>query len=87
MKADGHREPPLVKVRYRDHLLFRNLDPSKTSPCLRETVGWLIRETSEALFILWDRSVEPLPQGRMEPKASGLVLLRGDVISIRRLEA
>jgi len=78
---------PLVLVRYRDHLLFRDLNARDVEPVVRETVGWLIGETPEALFILWDRSVEPLPRGRMEPKASGLVLLRGDVISIRRLEA
>ena len=78
--------PPLVLVRYRDHLLFRNLNTRYVEPVVRETVGWLIRETPEALLILWDRSVSPLPQGRMEPKASGLVLLRGDVISIRRIE-
>lgn len=78
--------PPLVLVRYRDHLLFRNLNTRDVKPVVRETVGWLVRETPEALLILWDRSVSPLPQGRMEPKASGLVLLRGDVISIRRLE-
>lgn len=80
------KEPPLVRVRYRDHLLFRNIDPEKTKPILRETVGWLWRESPEAVLILWDRSVSPLPQGRIEPKASGLVILRSEIVSLRRLE-
>ena len=84
--TDLGESPPLVLVRYRDHLLFRNLNTRDAEPVVRETVGWLIEETPEALLILWDRSVSPLPQGRMESKASGLVLLRSDVVSIRRLE-
>jgi len=55
-------------------------------PCLRETVGWLVRESPEAVLILWDRCAEPHPQMREEPNASGLVLLRSDIVSIRRLE-
>lgn len=79
------REPPIVLVRYRDHVLFRDCSPEEVRPCLRETVGWLWRETPEALLILWDRCVSRHPQGREEPRASGLVILRGDIVSIRRL--
>jgi hypothetical protein len=78
---------PLVLVRYRDHILFRNLDPSGLKPQLRETVGWLARESEEAVLILWDRGLEGLPHGRSEDRASGLVILRGDIVELRRLEA
>jgi hypothetical protein len=63
---------PLVLVRYRDHILFRNLDPSDLKPQLRETVGWLARESEEAVLILWDRGLEGLPHGRVRigPRAS-----------------
>jgi hypothetical protein len=74
---------PLVLVRYRDHILFRNLDPSEMRPQLRETVGWLAKETPEAVLILWDRG---LPHGRVEDRASGLVILRGEIVELRRLE-
>jgi hypothetical protein len=77
---------PLVLVRYRDHILFRNLDPSEMRPQLRETVGWLAKETPEAVLILWDRGLEGLPHGRVEDRASGLVILRGEIVELRRLE-
>jgi hypothetical protein len=83
MEAEGL---PLVLVRYRDHILFRNLDPLGLKPQLRETVGWLARESEEAVLILWDRGLEGLPHGRSEDRASGLVILRGDIIELRRLK-
>jgi hypothetical protein len=77
---------PLVLIRYRDHILFRNLDPSGLKPQLRETVGWLAKETPEAVLILWDRGLERLPHGRAENQASGLIILKGDIVELRGVE-
>jgi hypothetical protein len=77
---------PLVVIRYLDHVLFRNTDVSCIRPQLRETVGWLARETPEAVLILWDRSLEKLPHERAEDSASGLVILRDEIVEMRRLE-
>ena len=75
----------LVYVRYLDHVLFRNADAGLFKPALRETVGWLHRETADALWILWERSVEPLPHERCPAEESGLVLLKSDIVQIQRL--
>jgi len=75
----------IVLVRYRDHVLFRNMNPDGLSPQLRETVGWLARQDEQAVLLLWDRSVTPLPHERSEVEKSGLVLLRSDIVEIRRL--
>lgn len=75
----------LVYVRYLDHVLFRNADAGLFKPALRETVGWLHRETADALWILWERSVEPLPHERSPDEESGLVLLKSDIVQIHRL--
>jgi hypothetical protein len=75
----------LVYVRYLDHVLFRNADAGLFKPALRETVGWLHCETADAIWVLWERSVEPLPHERSPARESGLVLLKSDIVEMRRL--
>jgi len=75
----------IVYVQYLDHVLFRNADAGLFKPALRETVGWLHRETAEALWLLWERSVKPLPHERNPAEESGLVLLKSDITEMRRL--
>lgn len=75
----------LVYVQYLDHVLFRNSDAGLFMPALRETVGWLHRETADAVWLLWERSVKPLPHERSPAEESGLVLLKSDIVEMRRL--
>jgi hypothetical protein len=75
----------IVYLRYIDHVLFRNTNPCLLQPALRETVGWLFKENEQAVWILWDRSVKPLPHERTPAKESGLVLLKSDIVEMRKL--
>ena len=75
----------LVYIRYRDHLLFRNANSSLYRPAIRETVGWLIKENGSAVWILWDRSVKPLPHKRVPTSESGLVILKSDILEMRKI--
>ena len=75
----------LVYVLYRDHVLFRNSDSSLYHPCIRECVGWILKENEEAMWILHDRSAKPLPNQKTKASESGLVLLKGDIIEIKKL--
>jgi hypothetical protein len=75
----------VVYIRYRDHVLFRNANSSLYSSAVRETVGWLIKENGGAVWILWDRSVEPLPHEGVPASESGLVVLKTDIIEMRRI--
>jgi len=75
----------LVYIRYLDHVLFRRMDPTVHGPAVREAVGWLLKEDGRAVWILWDRSVEGLPQERTRAEESGLVILKSDIIEMRRL--
>ena len=74
----------LVYVKYVDHVLFRNADSSLLKPCVREVVGWLIRETNEVLCICHERAVELLPFEK--PSESGLIILKSDVREKRRID-
>jgi hypothetical protein len=76
----------IVYVRYRDHVLFRNAEAGLYRPAVREAVGWLIKENEEAVWILWDRSVVRLPHERIHAGESGIVILKSDILEMRRLE-
>ena len=75
----------MVRIVYRDHILFRNSDHKLYRPALRETVGWVQKENELAVWILWDRSVEKLPHERISAKESGLVTLKTDIMELRRI--
>jgi hypothetical protein len=79
------KRKPLVYVRYRDHVLFRNVNSSLYEPGEREAVGWLTKENEEAVWILWDRSVKLLPHERTQHKESGLLILKSDIIEMRKI--
>jgi hypothetical protein len=73
----------LVRVRYRDHILFWNSDPALFErPNVREAIGWVEVETSDYLCITYNRSVNFLPH---ETRESGLVLSKADIVEIREI--
>ncbi|MDQ1280668.1 MAG: hypothetical protein QG670_1931 [Thermoproteota archaeon] len=77
-------KPKLIHVKYMDHVEFRNLDSKQLKECVREVVGWLVRETNEALCICCDRAVDPLPFGKSSE--SGFIILKSDVLETRRIK-
>lgn len=74
----------MVYVKYFDHSLFRNMAPSNVKPAIRETVGWLIYQDDEALWIIWDRSVDSNRFEKPDP-SSGLVILRKCILEVREI--
>lgn len=75
----------VVYIKYLDQVLFRNADLSLFQPAIRECVGWLMKEDAQAVWILWDRSVEKLPHERIRPEESGLVILKTVILEMRKL--
>ncbi len=76
----------LVYVRYRDHVLFRNSDPNLFRPAIRESLGWIVKENEEAVWLLWDRSTNPLPHEQIRLGESGLILLKSAILEIKKLK-
>jgi hypothetical protein len=73
----------LVRVLYRDHIIFWNSDPAfYESPNVREAVGWVEVETGDFLCITYDRSVKSLPH---EKRECGLVLSKAVILEIREI--
>ena len=75
----------LVSVRYLDHVLYHRASALTMKPQVREAVGWLVYECDQYVTLTWDHDAEPPTLRGGDPKASGLVLLRSDILELKRL--
>jgi hypothetical protein len=71
-------------VRYLDHLLYRSINHNCVEPVVRELVGWVAKENSDAIWIVFDRSVGNVANEASQAE-SGLVLLKSDILEMRRI--
>ncbi len=76
----------LIFVRYLDHVSYNRCSALVMSPQLREAVGWLVYECNDYLTLSWDRDAGPPTLHGGDPKASGLVLLKSDIIALEHLK-
>ena len=76
----------LVYVLYQDHVLYHRGDPTVMKPQTRECVGWLVYEEPGYVIICWDRDAGAPTLKGGDPKASGLLILRSDIVELRRLK-
>jgi hypothetical protein len=75
----------LIFVRYLDHVQYNRSSALFMKPQIREAVGWLIYDCEQYLILAWDRDAEPPILKGGDPKASGLVLLKTDILELRKL--
>jgi hypothetical protein len=75
----------LIFVRYTDHVVYNRTLAIAMKPQVREAVGWLIYECEEYVILSWDKDAEPPTLKSGDPKASGLVLLKSDILELKRL--
>ena len=72
-----------VYVRYEDHVLFKNMKDPPAEAIVRETIGWLTKQTDEIILIEHDRTI---PNTRFHTcQDSGLVILKSCIIKIHPL--
>lgn len=79
------RKESLVRIRYRDHVFYHRSDPVAISPQTRETIGWLVYEGPDYVIISWDRDAGPPTLKGGDPKATGLVILRSNILERREI--
>jgi hypothetical protein len=84
MRSEKAHLKDLIYVRYLDHMLFKNSNHSLLGPRVRETVGFLTKQTNDAIWVLWDRSVKSSPDEKASSEA-GLIILRSDIKEIRKI--
>jgi hypothetical protein len=75
----------LIYVRYRDHVLYHRMLPKNLRPQTRECVGWLVYECPDYIILAWDRDADSTALKGGNPKASGLILLRSDILGLKRI--
>ena len=75
----------LVYIRYLDHVLFKDVDPRAFEPFKRETIGWLDHESSDYIRVVWERMVDNAEDPKIRQRATGLVILKSDILEIRNL--
>ena len=80
-----HKLRELVLVRYLDHVLYNRSSALAMKPQVREAVGWLIYECEQYVTLAWDHDAEPPTLHGGDPKASGLVLLKSDILELKKL--
>ena len=76
----------LVFIRYVDHVLYNRSSALAMQPQTREAIGWLIYECDSYITLCWDKDAGPPTLHGGDPKASGLVLLKSDIIALERLK-
>src|SRR5271157_1003928 len=73
----------VVYVRYKDHVLFKNVEQSMTKAVERETVGWFAKETEEIMLIEHDRAV---PNAQLpNSQCNGVIILKSCIVQMREL--
>ena len=66
---------PLVYVRYKDHVFFKNMQNPKAEAIERETIGWVKEQTDELLLLVNDRAIPS--QGK---NVNGLIILKNCIL-------
>jgi len=75
----------LIYVRYRDHVVFRDMDPDEAASFTREAIGWLDYEDDEWVRIVHERFAMPDPPNESKRRASGFVILKKAIVQMRRI--
>jgi hypothetical protein len=70
-----------VYIRYKDHVLFRNIEQPIKEAIERETIGWLSEETDEILLVEHDRTTPNLQLG--SGRCNGLIILKSCILEIQ----
>jgi hypothetical protein len=72
-----------VYIRYRDHVLFKNIQQPMEKAMERETIGWLSKETGEIILVEHDRTMPNLQLNRGQ--SSGLIILKSCIVETHEL--
>jgi hypothetical protein len=72
-----------VYIRYKDHVLFRNIEQPIEEAIERETIGWLSKETEEILLVEHDRTMPNLQVG--SDQCNGLIILKSCILEIKTI--
>jgi len=72
-----------IYVRYKDHVIFKNIQQPITEAVERETIGWLTKQNEEIMLIEHDRTIPnaQIPNGQ----GSGVIILKSCILEMHKL--
>ena len=76
-RSNENCSKPVVYVRYKDHVLFKNFQQPIEEAVERETLGWLAKENSDIILVEHDRTIQNLPGSG---QTNGLVILKSCIL-------
>ena len=85
--SKGVKAKQLIFIRYTDHVLYNRSSALVMKPQVRKAVGWLVYECEQYVTLAWDCDDEPPSLHGGDSKASGLVLLKSDILELKRLNS
>ncbi len=71
---------PLLYIRYKDHVFFKNVQNPRPEAIERETIGWVKEQTDEVLLLENDRAIPS--QGK---NVNGLIILKSCILEAHPL--
>ena len=73
----------VVYVRYKDHVIFKNIEQPLAEAVERETIGWLTKQNEEIMLIEHDRTV---PGAQIQSgQGNGIIILKSCIIEFHPL--
>jgi hypothetical protein len=84
LQLNGTEFKEVIFVRYLDHVLYNRSSALVMKPQVRKAIGWLIYECEQYITLTWDSDDDPPTLHGGDPKASGLVLLKSDIIELKK---
>jgi hypothetical protein len=89
LKGSGSTVPirvgDLVTIRYEDHCLQRNVEPSEAQPIIRKTIGRVEKQEPRYIYLVVDEYDEPSPAGLPVRKTTGFVILLATILEVKPL--
>jgi hypothetical protein len=79
------RAGDVVQVRYRDHVLFRDVDASQQEPRIMECLGKVDKVDKNYLRLTFETYNNPEPSGETRNRSTGLVILKSTILELRKL--
>ena len=84
LQINGTEFKEVIFVRYLDHVLYNRASALVMKPQVRKAIGWLIYECEQYITLAWDSDDEQPTLHGGDPKASGLVLLKSDILELKK---
>jgi hypothetical protein len=84
MSAGASPLNPLLYVRYKDHVIYKNILQPAPEAIERETVGWLTHQNQDIILIEHDRTIKR--KDISSGKSNGIIILKSCILEARPLQ-